>query len=1499
MARAVHHNLPLDDLFRRLELAGFEISPADRVRAFRVVSGATPDILEQPTRLRYLLAPVIVRSAAEQERFYQVFDHYWEDLQQPLETEAPAGLSPWWALLLVPVLVGIFFGLLRPVPAPPDPLQAAFRWESSREPLRPGDTLRLFNETVIRGDSAAYDSRWEWIDRATGQVEITDTLNWHTTLIIPPVRDTFFEKQVRLQVTRRPGKADPAAEESALTGAFIIHCLTPPLAENIDAPRQAPVNESIAFSVAGDSGPWTYRWDFGDDSSPASGRSVRHVFRSEGSYQVRLVITDTTADGLCRQELTHPVNVGLQRAFLQPLPLQRDQQEIVAGFTRPWRWLLAVLALGTLLLFVRYVVEIMRAMREQKPPPDPLARRFAATDRAPYFIPFQRQDDRIAIAGQELALADALRLRQAGHRSFIDVPATLEATIDRAGFPEVRYGYLSQPTDYLLLIDEQHQLSHLGHLFGHLARLLHEQDVHLEMFYYRTHFNRFWNGAHPQGLSLELLRRQYPGYRLLVLGDGHDLLDPHTSGKPSLRDAYVTQLQQWPMRLLLTPLAPVSWTYREKVLTQVFELFAADIDGLAAAAQSIEMQGMPLSPADFPAYRERQVRLRNDNDTTYQHWRRWKDYENYLSPYAPALTTWLRALAVYPSPTWEVTVAIGRALQPEGVEVTYDNLLRLARIPALQEGKFPERVRQEMLAGLHPAVAARARRAVQQELEAVKNATLQGHAARELETELAVQQFALDPDDAEARKALRYLMEHDLLLPTRERELETALRTHDRQRQAATKMSYQSSVAEDEPEVRLRDFLQQDSPPAEDEGTRLPVFNRWFWLTLLTAVLFTGALIMTNNLDGTARLQELAYRQPPSAMLLRQGLLIREFYDRDSAVALNNLAVDLYGNVDADSLVRRQLMQAIDYRRGETGPDTLSDALAYPLAAANLSRLYYNQALLPYERYLYGQGDSATLATMELLLQRAAISDSTRHLVDHARGLLNFYRGRAAEARRYYDRIDSVFFDTLSVVPNLRTLLNLERARVARITAEPTLNGLRVSVEYFVNSGSERNATLRLTATGDNSVGPVLQEIRPGQSTTDILLQYSAGRTARTDSLTVSILAENRDVLHELTVPYTHLWQPPGRSTPPLVLTGQVIDADRRRPVEQATVRLTERPTRSTDRPLQVQAYTDPRGSFTLQTPLESAGRRRFDLLVTARGYQPYARTLEEARLRNAGKMEIELNAEPDRPVQEPVQQTVVDSPVIRQQQQQQQQLPPVNPPLREVPTTATPSQISGTITDQELGQPLPGVDIVLGETLKGYSQISHTTSSGRGTFQIAVPEVSPSVRAYIFKDGYEPKDRGLVEWLTTGGSPDLRLTPWVSMPDIAGLMRNRCPDCQTCIQYSSDRGGDRQAYDTECFSGFSDRELLTFLRKMTNAKVYMEFADYSIPQRQTDPYDCVSCFVFRIGGTPVFERRADKCGTQKEMGGWLLGFRAAQAQQGKGVLCFPSRGIALERSGK
>ncbi|MCB0683857.1 MAG: hypothetical protein KDC32_23570, partial [Saprospiraceae bacterium] len=65
-----------------------------------------------------------------------------------------------------------------------------------------------------------------------------------------------------------------------------------------------------------------------------------------------------------------------------------------------------------------------------------------------------------------------------------------------------------------------------------------------------------------------------------------------------------------------------------------------------------------------------------------------------------------------PQRLWPVTIAIGQALRPTGLELNYEHLYKLSRIPWFQESEMPEELRRELLTYLDPETERLARQAV-------------------------------------------------------------------------------------------------------------------------------------------------------------------------------------------------------------------------------------------------------------------------------------------------------------------------------------------------------------------------------------------------------------------------------------------------------------------------------------------------------------------------------------------------------------------------------------------------------------------------------------------------------------------------------------------------------------------------------------------------------------------------------------------------------------------
>ncbi len=880
-------SLPLEELLQRLEVAGFSFSPADRLRALRVLSGPGRDQLHDPARLKYLLAPVLTRGAAEQERFYGIFDRYFADITTAAPLPPPPYRGRWWHYLLAILLLALIgWGVYKAGHTKVPPLIVSI---DGPDYGKVGEEITFIHTGPLPADSSNYGLRWELRDATTQQVEATNSADRIWTIKLPPPLDSSYRKQVSLRITDTGGGGVTEAMHP-----FSILCQLAPNLKKITGipPTPIAVNTAIALSPEKVEDPWMYEWDFGDGQT-ANGPTQTHQYAAEGKYQVRLTVTDTTQAGFCAVTLQDEVNVGLVLAFAGTLPLIRDKPTPAAAFGWGFWVLLGMLGVLTIYYWLRWAI--------QRKPPAPAApagsreARFKVNDKAPYFIPFQAQESLLAVGPEQLRLAEAMRKRQTGFRRGIDVPRTLTATISQGGYPAVRFAYNTQPTEYLILIDEQTELSHLGRLFRHVAELMRGQDVYTEIYHFRRHFDRFWNSYTPEGISLELLYRRHPSHRLLLLADAHDLIDPHAAGKPALRSAYANALAQWKDRLLLTPVPPVSWSYREKIVQRLCMLYPADLIGLADAALYLEMDGDPPGE-DFASWQATQVARREDADTEYRAWKRLRDHESYLRAY-PGLWEWFLALSVFPTPTWEITIAIGHALERKGVVLNHDNLLRLARIPALQQGRFPNRLRQEMARELPPDIAVPARRAVRAELAAVRTETQNGHAGLQLETELAIQDFALQPESAEEQTTIRYLLKNGMLTPTQVAELDEVAQ---RASETATSQDFmQSNIATVTPRVDIRTYLGDDAPEPPPARQWANWFGPRFWKAVGTSLGFLVLLLLAWYLNGSNTLYQTLYGDQPrdtaanEQVEMRSNLWAKEVVAIDSAVIYNNYGVDL------------------------------------------------------------------------------------------------------------------------------------------------------------------------------------------------------------------------------------------------------------------------------------------------------------------------------------------------------------------------------------------------------------------------------------------------------------------------------------------------------------------------------------------------------------------------------------------------------------------------------
>ncbi|MCB0519767.1 MAG: SUMF1/EgtB/PvdO family nonheme iron enzyme [Saprospiraceae bacterium] len=955
-----------------------------------------PAHLRSPEKLKFLLCPIIAQGRAEQERFYELFDQYWRQVEQPWEMPPLPATPKWWETLpewlrwALPLLLvlGMGYGIGRLIikENPPE-LKVAF---DHPPVVSIGDTIHFKNLSEHIDSSAL---RWEIVNPANDSIEFVDTQSFDLHYLVKyageePTREVRLTSLHSLD----PKTGQPATHQSS----FSIRCNFPPSFISHTAPNEAAVGEEVKFSVRlADSADVEVEWDFGDETKTEAatkdrydkkvnnssrtkqppvlpkektritGQSATHIFTKKGLFEVRAVATRSGLEGECSVADTWRISIGREDAFLAAKPLIRDTLDPTISFSWGTWILLGLLGLAMIWYWVKWAV--------RKPPPPPTegedltaaAERFRSVDKAPYFIPFRPQEGNIRVDRELYRLADVLRQRQEGLRKTFDVPVSVKKTIDGGGFPSLVTRTDTVPTEYLFLVDEQTQQSHQRRLSGFIVQFLQQREVLGEVYYFNSSLHSFWNEQHPGGISPEQLRRLHPYHRLVLLGDGHALLDPAATGKPALRQEATSLLSQWKNRLLLTPMPVVSWTYREGVLHSLFAIFPSDTEGLGEAMKHIE-RGIPDDERPtYATWCEHLLEGRHETDINYRRWRSAADHRDYLKDH-PALYLWLCALAVYPKPDWSITLAIGRALAPLGVDLNYDNLLLISRIPWLVSGDLSPRLRKELLADLDPEAERLAREAVQAELKAVETLVQGSQVNQEHQINLALQNFALAPEVPEAQTAIRQLLGMNLLTPRHIADLDTTI-----ERYQSPGVGAPSTVSRQPPTIHQ--FLEENraKPPSQQK----PFFNKDFWrataATLLYLLIFLFA--WTTKSETLARWLDvdMASSARCEEQFLAAGFLKKECY-ADSARIYNNLGVDTYLNMDGDLtektvLILRQaneikVNQAFGYfeKALKYKPD-------YPMAFFNRLSLRYNLGVQEYNAYV---SDSSSIEGLRKSMAR-------------------------------------------------------------------------------------------------------------------------------------------------------------------------------------------------------------------------------------------------------------------------------------------------------------------------------------------------------------------------------------------------------------------------------------------------------------------------------------------------------------------------------------------------
>lgn len=749
-----------------------------------------------------------------------------------------------------------------------------------------------------------------------------------------------------------------------------------------------------------------FRWNFGEGTSYTSNDTlITHKFNYSGKYLVTLNARNTRYKGGCDSTYSKYIKITLpeteKRLDLKEFaPLYDKDLKQEKSFTN-----LAFLIIVSTFVFVLIIIELVFYWKRNTVFLTKNSRtQFKAGKKPPFYLPFPKQDNLIQSDTDIYEIANSLRQRNEGEHYKLDVKATLYETIRNAGLPKLFFKHISKPSEYLILIDQQSKHHQLSHLFLYFINNIEKEDVLIEQFLYDSDPRLCWNKEFPDGLSLGQLNAKYPKHRLILFGSGAGFIDDYFESK--LYD-WTMMFNSWKERAILTPNEVSKWNHREKLLNDMFVVLPATLEGQLAIVDNITQP----EPPEFKETKRRFELLKNKDillDTTHL-----AELNSYLGN---DMYLWFISLAVYPTLSWEITLAIGSSIEQylnnknntKKILLSYEKLLKLTNLKHLHTASLDPKFRETLLVELkkYPEIELAARKAVLTLLDKTE-VPIDSFANREKQVETSVNKALTNLEDSKAWRILHYLWQKGII------------------------------------DYVLRKLLKNELGYKFKHS-----IIRFSILIFLFAVLY----LITNGFD-----YKNAYSQLIGINSIFEKINQIEISKIDSAVYYNNLGAGIFPkNLDSAEMYFNKSIEFSQKRNR-----------IYKLPQVNKSLLYYKKGL----DYYYN--DSLLNAIKMFYL--AETQDTLKLHSYNNLGISWFYIGRKDSAITYLNKIYAV--DSSFFVINKPTIKDLFEPVIRHNLIQDSTASSKVDVEEidFIISEAKK---VGITLSKDKPIQAQLDEIK-------------------------------------------------------------------------------------------------------------------------------------------------------------------------------------------------------------------------------------------------------------------------------------------------------------------------------------------------------------------------------------------------------------------------------------
>ncbi len=348
-----------------------------------------------------------------------------------------------------------------------------------------------------------------------------------------------------------------------------------------------------------------------------------------------------------------------------------------------WMWWVILLLFALLILiYIRRPDEETPSEGESETTDETtLVAEMETTDKPPYFWNIKTNDlPNISFGYAFKNSLTRLRQRIAQQGIALDIPQTIQATIEQAGMPSFRYQKRARPPEYLLLIDQHNQDDHQAQLFEALYQGYRANEVLIERFFFSGDPRVCFNKEHLNGIRLVAIHQRYREARLIIISNGYTFLSDIT-GKPA---KWTGLFNHWKDKVLFTSRPPSNWGRQERQLKRLFPVLPAAIESL-----NFWLDESELEEPHFEQWKEK-LKIPQDDFVLID-----SDIIGSLkASFSLQEMKWIAACAMYPSLHWNLTLFVGHRLSdPEDPLLDFRHLSRLFRLPWFVEGQMPKVIR--------------------------------------------------------------------------------------------------------------------------------------------------------------------------------------------------------------------------------------------------------------------------------------------------------------------------------------------------------------------------------------------------------------------------------------------------------------------------------------------------------------------------------------------------------------------------------------------------------------------------------------------------------------------------------------------------------------------------------------------------------------------------------------------------------------------------------------